>query len=289
MKDSREIFSFYKTKNLVNIDAVDFEKALMDRIGKIDHIIEGYTELELEQQRDLSIKFHWGHDHNFGCFNIDGRMGDRHLTLFDKFIELFPVSIKSFTNMHVLDVGCWTGGTTLLLSAISKKVTAIEEVQKYAETVGFLTNSFGLNAQILAKSLYKLNDTEYYDNFDRIYFPGVIYHLSDPVLALRILFNTLITGGDILIETAGIESDEPICRFDGNYIYHKNGSREELNRGGWNYFIMSAPALEKMMKEAGFEEIQTCWDEKSKRLFAYGKKNAQVGICKAGLSVPNIR
>ena len=118
-------------------------------------------------------------------------MGDRHLYLFDKFLHLFPVCIESFADKHVLDVGCWTGGTTLLLSAISQKVTAIEEVQKYASTVDFLINSFGVNAQVLAKSLYELNDAKYYDNFDRIYFPGVIYHLSDPVLALRILFNLL--------------------------------------------------------------------------------------------------
>jgi hypothetical protein len=52
---------------------------------------------------------------------------------------------------------------------------------------------------------------------------------------------------------------------------------------------MYGPALERMMKEAGFENIQAFWVETSNRLFTYGEKNSQVGICKAGLSVPDIK
>lgn len=59
MKDSDDIFSFFKTNNLVNIDAIDFEQNLKNRIGKIDHIAEGYTESELEEQVSWSLKFHW--------------------------------------------------------------------------------------------------------------------------------------------------------------------------------------------------------------------------------------
>ncbi|WP_426415788.1 class I SAM-dependent methyltransferase [Aestuariirhabdus sp. LZHN29] len=289
MSKSENIFRQFSSANLVNVTPEELKANLQGRLGEIDFESEGYLESELEQQRDLSIKFHWGHDHDFGDFKIDGRMGNRHLYLFDKFLELFPLTVGSFENKHVLDIGCWTGGTTLLLSAISEKVTAVEEVKKYADTTRYLSNAFGCNAEVISESLYDLNSERFYDQFDCVYFPGVIYHLSDPVLALRILFNTLRIGGDILIETAGIQSDEPICRFDGNYIYHQNGTREELNRGGWNYFIMSGPALERMMQEAGFEQIQTFWDETSKRLFAYGKKDSQIGICKAGLSVPDIK
>jgi hypothetical protein len=41
MKDSHDIFSFFKTNNLVNVDAIDFEQNLKNKIGKIDHIAEG--------------------------------------------------------------------------------------------------------------------------------------------------------------------------------------------------------------------------------------------------------
>jgi hypothetical protein len=55
MKDSHDIFPFFKTNNLVNVDAIDFEQNLKNRIGKIDHIAEGYTESELEEQVNLRI------------------------------------------------------------------------------------------------------------------------------------------------------------------------------------------------------------------------------------------
>jgi SAM-dependent methyltransferase len=284
------LFEKFKVENLVtNVDDTEFKRFLMDKIDKVDFIAEGYSEEELENQRDLSIKFHWGHNHDFGSFKLNGRMGNRHLELFEKSLAFFPITLDSFSEKHILDVGCWTGGTTLLLGAVSKEVTAVEEVNKYASTTRYLTQSFGMNAQVIDSSLYALNDLKYYDSFDRIYFPGVIYHLSDPVLALRILFNCLSIGGDILIETAGFESDKALCSFEGNYAYHANGTREELNRGGWNYFMLSGHALERMMKEAGFVEIRYKWDKSSNRLFAYGTKEAQVGICKAGLSVPEIR
>lgn len=90
----------------------------------------------------------------------------------------------------------------------------------------------------------------------------------------------------MLIESAGINIEEPFCRFDGSHFYH-SGDKERLNRGGWNWFIPSALALGRMMKEAGFDEIKTLWH--SGRVYGYAKKNSQVGICKAGLLITKIR
>jgi len=289
----QQLFDRFNINELVGVTALEFQNNLESRIGSIDPEIEGFSPAELDQQRDLSIKFHWGHNHDFGSFKLNGRMADRHIKLMQKFLNLFPVTIDSFKDQRLLDIGCWTGGTTLLLSALgAKKVVANEEVVKYADTVSYLADSFGLSdsVSVVTSSLYELDGDEYFQAYDRVYFPGVIYHLSDPVLAFRILFNTLAVGGDILVESAGLNSDEPICRFEGNYIYHQDGSsREELNRGGWNYFMPSPLALNRMMREAGFVEVEAVWDNETKRVFAYGKKSTQVGICKAGLSRPSIR
>ena len=282
-------FEFFRVENLSGIDAQRFKQSLISRIGKVDSESEGYQSYELGQQRDLSIKFHWGHNHDFGGFFLKGRMGDRHLELMSDFIEKFPVELATFFEADVFDIGCWTGGTSLLLKSLGSRVVAIEEVRKYADTVNFLASSFGVSEHLscVSKSLFECNRSEYHDRFDVAYFPGVIYHLSDPVLALRILFNSLKLGGEILVESAGVDSPEPICRFDGNYVY-RNGTREELNRGGWNWFLPSASALERMLVEAGFESVQTCWCEDRCRVFGYGKKCRNIGICKAGLSVPDI-
>ena len=286
----KRTFEVFNTENLKGVSKKQFKNYIESRIGIIDAQNEGYSVEELNYQRDLSVKFHWGHNHNFGDFQIDGRMHERHIELVNNFIKLFPVSISDFKDKDIFDIGCWTGGTTLLIAALGNRVLAIEEVNKYAETVSFLIKSFGLTdtVQIEPKSLFQCNTEDYYDKFDMVFFPGVLYHLSDPVLALRILFNSLKPGGNILIESAGINHPDPICRFEGSLIHHK-GTKENLNRGGWNWFKPSPVALSRMMKEAGFEEIETLWHEETKRLYGYGKKIKQKGMCKAGLSIPSIR
>ena len=286
----RRKFAIYQISNLKEITAEEFTKSIQSKIGVIDAQTEGYSEDDLEQQRDLSIKFHWGHNHDFGEFQLEGKMGDRHIDLLANFIALFPVTLEDFSDKYVFDIGCWTGGTTLLLSTLAQKVFAIEEVKKYSETVSYLAKSFGINDRVAVKpmSIYDCNSEEFYDRFDIAYFPGVIYHLSDPLLALRILFNSLKVGGFILVESAGIDREEALCRFDGSLIY-QSGTRERLNRSGWNWFVPSPSALYRMMKEAGFDEIQTQWHDRTNRVYGYGRKVSQVGICKAGLSVPQIK
>lgn len=286
-----KIFSQYSVKNLVGVSAVDFQEYLEGKIGEIDSAIEGYSDNELERQRDLSIKFHWGHNHDFQSFALQGRMGNRHIELLSDFITAFNIDINSWEDKKVLDIGCWTGGTTLLLSALCKEVFAVEEVVKYARMTQYLIKSFGIEskASVYQGSLYSLKDQSSNPLFDIVYFPGVIYHLSDPILALRILYNCLSINGEIFVESAGLPSEEPICKFEGNYKYHNDGSsREELNRGGWNYFLISPSALTLMLQEVGFEDVIAYWDEKRKRVFAYGKKNKKIGMCKAGLSDPTI-
>lgn len=282
-------FSRFRTDGLRNIDAGAFERNLRARIGSIDPESEGYAADEVDRQRDLSVKFFWGHDHDFGKFRLDGRMGDRHIRLLADFCKLFPVQPADFSGARVFDIGCWTGGTTLLLQALGAAVVAIEEVKKYADTAAFLCQSFGLdNAEVRHTSLYQCNADAYRGQFDIVHFPGVIYHLSDPLLALRILFNSLRPDGTILVESMGIDVAEPYCRFDGSMLYG-GGSAADLSRSGWNWFIPSPLALERMLREAGFEETQSVWHEPAGRVYAYGRKRREVGICKAGLSVPDIR
>jgi SAM-dependent methyltransferase len=286
----RQRFEIYQTSNLKGISPKDFSQYIQSQIGKIDAQSEGCSEDELERQRDLSLKFYWGHNHDFGEFMLEGNMGDRHIKLLTNFTTLFPVSLQDFKNKDVFDIGCWTGGTTLLLASLGSNVFAIEEVKKYADMVSFLSKSFGIEDHVTVRpmSIYDCKSKGFHDRFDIVYFPGVVYHLSDPLIALRILFNSLKVDGIILVESAGINQAEPLCRFDGSLIY-RTGTKERLNRGGWNWFIPSPSALLRMMREAGFEENRTLWHYGTNRVYAYGKKVSQVGLCKAGLSVPNIK
>lgn len=52
-------FEVYTTSNLKGITPKKFWKSIQSRIGTVDAQTEGYSAEEVEQQRDLSIKFHW--------------------------------------------------------------------------------------------------------------------------------------------------------------------------------------------------------------------------------------
>src|SRR4030042_4111969 len=135
-------FKGYQTSNLYDISTEKFSHYVQSRIGVIDAQSEGDSENELESQRDSSIKFYWGHNHDFGEFKLEGRMGDRHINNLANFMALFPVSFEDFRDKEVFDIGCWTGGTTLVLASLNSKVVAIEEVKKYADMAFFLVKFF---------------------------------------------------------------------------------------------------------------------------------------------------
>ena len=281
----RNLFAAYQVDNLASIDAATFYQHLQSQIGSENAQAEGYLENELDRQRHLSINFCWGHNHDFGDFQIEGKMGDRHINLLANFLTFFSMTTADFKDKSVFDIGCWTGGTTLLLAALGSRVTAIEEVNKYAKMVQFLIGSFDLDDRVTVKSqsLYECNSEEFQERFDIVYFPGVIYHLSDPVLALRILYNSLKIRGVILIESAGIDVPEPYCRFWGNKPVQKD------QNSGWAWFWPSPSALSRMMKEAGFDDIKIRWHGKTHRIYGYACKTKQISICRAGLSVKDIR
>jgi len=289
-EDLRRLFMFFQTSNLSGVTVQEFRSTIESRIGEIDGQLEGFSNYEIDRQRDLSVKFHWGHDHDFGEFMVRGRMGERHITVLANFIAIFPITLNDFKSKQVFDIGCWTGGTTLLLSTLAESVFAIEEVKKYSDMASYLAKSFGVDDHVSVEtlSIYDCNTDSFYDRFDIVFFPGVIYHLSDPLIALRILYNSLRVGGVILVESEGLNLKEPYCEFEGS-LEHRSGTQEMLNRSGWNWFIPSPSALNRWMKEAGFDEIHTVWHNDTNRAYGFGRKNKEIGICRAGLSFPHIK
>ena len=285
----QEVFSQFTSANLVNVSANGFRARIEGLLESVDYLQEGFSESQIKYQRDLSIKFHWGHTHDFGDFRLEGRMRDRHLYLMADFCSYFSLSPRDFRNKCVLDVGCWTGGTTLLLLGLGANVVAIEEVRKYAHAAQFLVDSFGLgeHGKVLSSSIYDLPKHDLFDRFHVVYVPGVVYHLSDPVLALRHLYNTLKMGGVILVESAGFDSEESVCQFRGSRIHHA-GSKRDLSRAGWNWFSPSWSALKAMMVDAGFDDVEAFYSRNRERVYAIGHKLNQHDICRAGLSVPDV-
>ncbi len=233
----------YTTDKLVGVTPEDFEQQILKFRDLDDYKMEGYH--SPNGQRDLSVKFHWGHNHDFGSFQIAGNMGNRHYKLpegYDKMVPLHIICEKA----NVLDIGCWTGGASLFYSAMpnTKHVVAIDEVQKYTDAVGYLKKSFDIKKlEVFCESIYHFG--EYQNYFDVVNFSGVLYHLSDPVAGLFNIFGLMAPGGCLLLESEiHPKSEEEIAAYRGP------------SKKGWNWWFPTANTIKRMLKDVGYEKIK---------------------------------
>ncbi|MBT4889143.1 MAG: DUF1698 domain-containing protein [Rhodospirillales bacterium] len=276
----------YQLNNLKNIDAQEFEETILGKLNKINLTSEGYK--DTSKQRDMSLKFYWGHYHHFGTFAIPGIMEERHIEIITYLVNDFGLPLD-LTGKKILDIGVWTGGTSLLLAAMGATVTACEEVKMYSDTVNYMAHAFDIENQLKCDntSLYSI---DYHDEFDYVLYLGVIYHVTDPVLSLRILYNALKDGGDIFAETFGLDTkgeNSPLCAIQGGPA--NSGKVEHLNRTGWNYFIPSYSGFEKWLETVGFKNLEVVPLTSDNRLRAKGTRIKHEDMLRAGLSRPDIR
>lgn len=277
----------YTVDQLVGLQPDAFKAQIDAFLSLEDYEMEQYVSPDL--QRDLSIKFHWGHDHDFGSFQLQGLMGQRHKGLLTQFMDGFELTPKSFEGLRVLDIGTWTGGVSLLLASMGAEVVALEEVTKYTDTLKYLCEAFDLQTiEVLNTSLYDLDDAVYADSFDVVFYAGVIYHVTDPVLSLRIVFNALKDGGICLLESATINHPKRILRYEGPERTW-DGSETKENRRGWNWFVPSPNAMQQMMMDVGFQNVDMALSYNFDRVVGVGQRKSHVDMLRAGLARPTIR
>lgn len=219
--------------------------------------------------------FVWGHNHNFGCgVGRVGAMDSRHVEITTEAIRLgmLPANLQ---GKQVLDVGCWSGGDLLVLAGLGGQVTALEEHPIAAKAARQLINLLGLKAPVIESSLFADN-REWAGQFDYAYCSGVIYHVTDPMLLLRILFAYLKPGGDVFIETKGTTGEGSMCGYSGTL------------EKGWNWYAPNETALGRWMVDAGFDaQTVRVYRRENGRLLACGHKTEVQALREtAGFSRP---
>lgn len=219
--------------------------------------------------------FVWGHNHDFGHgFKRSGAMGDRHLEITSELISLGMMP-EDLSGKHVLDIGCWSGGDLLVLAGLGAKVEAIEEHPLAAATAQQLSQQVGCDVPIHSFSVYK-DRPEWKQGFDMVYCCGVIYHVTDPLLLLRICFAYLKPGGRLVIETKMQEGAGASCSYSG------------IVERGWNWYAPTYEAMGRWLVDAGFaEEHVRVHRRPIGRLLASGIKTEALALPEtAGFSRP---
>ena len=217
--------------------AREVHEALLERFP--DHYApdEYWQGASSQKFRDFFV---WGHNHEFAPGIVrSGAMGDRHKEITSELISLgmLPVELR---GKEVLDIGCWSGGDLLILAGLGANVVAIEEHPIAAAAAGMLCEQLGCRAPIIQESLYQDNP-EWRQRFDLLYCSGVIYHVTDPLLFLRICFAYLKPGGRLVLETKMHEGDEAVCGYAGTL------------EKGWNWYAPTGQILGRWLVDAGFD------------------------------------
>lgn len=219
--------------------------------------------------------FTWGHDHDFGHgVRRAGAMGPRHIEICSESISrgLLPADLS---GKEVLDIGCWSGGDVLILGGLGARVTALEEHPASAASARRLFELCGCPAEVVHGSLYQ-ERPGWAGKFDVIYCSGVVYHVTDPLLFLRICFAYLRPGGQLVIETKADAGDSSSCGYSGTLVK------------GWNWYSPTRTALGRWLVDAGFlpDEV-TLWTRPNGRLLAGAIKGEKRALPEsAGFSRP---
>jgi 2-polyprenyl-3-methyl-5-hydroxy-6-metoxy-1,4-benzoquinol methylase len=219
--------------------------------------------------------FVWGHNHDFGHgVTRAGAMGPRHMEITAEALRLGMLPI-SLSGKQVLDVGCWSGGDLLVLAGLGGQVTAMEEHPIAAQAAQRLNALLNLNASVLETSLYA-DKQEWSARFDYAYCSGVIYHVTDPLLLLRILFAYLRPGGEVFIETKAAAGEGSLCSYSGTL------------EKGWNWYAPNETALGRWLVDAGFSaETVRVYRRDNGRLLGCGRKTEARALREtAGFSRP---
>ena len=223
-------------------------------------------------ERRESVEWHWGHDFVFGEGEEDevrtegGYMASRYFSMLALAVDGFGVP-ADLSGLDVLDIGAYNGAASFALAAMgAASVTAVEEVPTYTRTIDLVADSYGLPIKTVAASLYALPDMpDLQSRFDVVFFFGVLYHVSDPLLALRVLHNVLKPGGILVVETEGLwNTVDQGSAYRLEYQGHRND--------GNNWFSPSPRALQQMMQDMGFEAVSTS----SARIIPYGSLGRMV-------------
>jgi tRNA (mo5U34)-methyltransferase len=204
--------------------------------------MDHYTPREL-YERALQISWFHSVDLGEGYFTRGLIKSKEHLAIEAQQWQ-FP---SDLTGKTVLDIGCADGAYSVLaLRRGAKSVLAVDDQVTGGLQFLLKAKAFAFefqNISLFSDQFLKL------PSFDFVIFAGVLYHLQDPVAALKRVRG--VTGGRALLEThinGSLGDDKPYLMFYED---------AELNNDPTNWVGPNMPCVEGMVRTAGFRFQRT--------------------------------
>jgi len=115
------------------------------------------------------------------------------------------------------------------------------EVEGFADMARLQLQAWEVPGEVLSCSLYELDVDALWQRWDLLYVPGVLYHLTDPLVALVIFWALLRPGGVVAFESITSAAQQGTsARYLGARL------------AGWNYWAPAPATFEAMLEDAGF-------------------------------------
>ncbi|CAN5510776.1 hypothetical protein BH20ACT2_BH20ACT2_07870 [soil metagenome] len=225
------------------------------------------------EQLAADAQYGWGHTIRFGPFDMPGLLGEKYLRIAGVLDEWawWP---SSLTGLQVADVGCFTGGLSVLMAARgAAHVEAVDEVPEHLAQCDLVAGAFDLGEVVHTHqaSLYELADLGA-ERFDLIMFAGVLYHVSDMLVGLIELQRLLKPGGVLLLESNAVESFEHSYANFGRYY-------------GGMWWQPTALCIADLCEHAGFERAEVAFYQPGRALARVVKPAGATVPFKRGLNL----
>jgi tRNA (mo5U34)-methyltransferase len=123
-------------------------------------------------------------------------------------------ALGGFDGRRVLDAACNAGGFSVEAARRGARVVGFDIVERYLEQARFINEALGLSIEFRKLGIYDVSP-ESVGTFDVVLCFGLLYHLENPVGAMRALAS--VTDQVLAVDTAlypGKDPEEPLWRMN---------------------------------------------------------------------------
>lgn len=201
--------------------------------------------------------------HNIDLHGVDTApdhfLGDYPAVKFKSFAHAIPENMQGKT---VLDIGCNAGFYSIEMKRRgAARVVAIDSDERYLAQGRYAAGVLGYEIEFRNMSVYDVASLG--EKFDVVIFMGVLYHLRHPLLALDLLYDTVV--GDMLIFQSMQRGSDDVVPLQPDYDFWETEIfgqpyfpqmyfiEQRYSQDPTNWWIPNRACMEAMLRSAGFE------------------------------------